>query len=132
MKKAIIVLLCIGVVLGSAGAVALAHAKKVIREIEAEHAAMGEIPLAAINDGVYSGEMGSIPVYVNLNVTVKDHAIAGISINKQRSGKGYEAKEMPQRIVDAQKLKVDAVSGATLSSKCIMVATYRALKAAEK
>jgi uncharacterized protein with FMN-binding domain len=75
---------------------------------------------------------GSIPVTVDLDVTVKEHRIENVTIKKQSSGKGYEATETTQRIVNAQNPKVDVVTGATLSSKCIMVAAYKALQCGEK
>jgi len=100
---------------------------KVIRSVNTEMAAMTEPDLSTVSDGVYNGAFGSIPVAVNLDVTVQGHHITAIIMKKQTSGKGYEATETMQRIIDSQKVKVDAVSGATLSSKCIMVAAYKAL-----
>ena len=42
-------------------------------------------------------------------------------------GPQYDAKDMTNRIVAAQSPKTDAVSGATGSSKVIMIAVYDAL-----
>ncbi len=77
---------------------------------------------------MYPGSFGDFLVAVDLEVTVKDHRIAGITIKKQLCGKGYEAHDMIGRIIRAQSARVDAVAGASGSSKCIMIAVDRALR----
>lgn len=67
-------------------------------------------------------------VSVNLEVTVKDHRIVEIDIKEQDCGPGYEARETVDRILEAQSPRVDAVTGATGSSMCIMIAVHRALR----
>lgn len=128
MKKVLIVTGCIIVVLALAGWGIMVKAKKTLASIDTEHAAIEQVDLSSITDGVYRGTCGSIPVFVDLQVTVKEHAIKDITIKKQRNGKGYDAKETLQRILQEQSPKVNAVSGATMTSKCIMNATHRALK----
>jgi uncharacterized protein with FMN-binding domain len=84
--------------------------------------------LAALEDGVYNGKAGGFICSMDLNVTVKDHRITDISINRQVNGGGkYKAPGMTDRIVQAQSVEVDAVSGATLTSETILVAVNRAL-----
>jgi uncharacterized protein with FMN-binding domain len=112
--------------------IVMMQARKCLTSIEAEHARLPEVNLSTVPDGVYHGQFGSIPVSVKLNVTVKDHAITAIVIKKQFCGQGYDAKAMIPAIVQAQRVKVDAVAGATMSSKCIMVAVARALQGAAK
>ncbi|MGB7055012.1 MAG: FMN-binding protein [bacterium] len=48
-------------------------------------------------------------------------------MTEQRSGPGYEALETIDRIIGAQSPNVDVVSGATGSSKSIMIAVQNAL-----
>ena len=86
------------------------------------------VDLAQIEDGVYRGEFGEFLVSVTLDVTVEDHKITGIEIIEQNSGPGYEAHEVIDRIIQAQSPDVDAVTGATGSSKCIMIAVHNALQ----
>lgn len=86
-----------------------------------------DVDLAQIADGVYHGEFGDFLVDVKLEVTVKDHQITKIEITEQRAGSGYEATETVERIIAAQSPKVDAVTGATGSSRCIMLAVQAAL-----
>ncbi|MDZ7795910.1 MAG: FMN-binding protein [Candidatus Marinimicrobia bacterium] len=101
-------------------------------EINREYERIENIDPADIPDGVYRYHYGRVPVYVDLSLHVKDQVIDTIIIHKQSSGPGYEAHETIDRILKDQKLKVDAVSGATISSKCIMVASYKALKDPEE
>jgi uncharacterized protein with FMN-binding domain len=126
-KKVLVVLLCICVALVIAVAGVIACANRVMRQIETVHSSMPAIDLSTVPDGVYHGAFGSLPVYVSLEVTMKDHRIAGISIKNQICGKNYDARETVLRIVRSQAARVDAVAGATISSKCIMIAVYKAL-----
>ncbi|MDD4178598.1 MAG: FMN-binding protein [Candidatus Margulisbacteria bacterium] len=86
------------------------------------------VNLAKIPDGVYSGSYGDFVIFTSLEVTVKNHRITKITIKKQDCGKGYEALATIDRIIKAQSPKVDAVTGASSSSRCIMIAVDRALR----
>jgi uncharacterized protein with FMN-binding domain len=86
-----------------------------------------DIDLKKIENGVFSGSYSEFLVSVDLDVTVKDHKIVNIEIKDQRSGPGYEATQMLDRVIKAQSLKVDAVAGATGSSKIILLAIKQAL-----
>lgn len=125
MKKVIIVL---GVVVVLIALIAIAfyfryqQMTKTIRSAKVER-----IDLEQIEDGVYSGEFGDFLVDVKLEVTIEDHKITEIEIIEQKSGPGHEATETVDRIIEAQSPLVDAVSGATGSSKCIMIAVQNAL-----
>jgi uncharacterized protein with FMN-binding domain len=88
-----------------------------------------EVDLAQIQDGVYTGEFGDFLVNVKLEVIVQDHRITNIKITEQRSSPDHEARETVDRIIEAQSPKVDVVTGATGSSKSIMIAVQRALTA---
>lgn len=101
--------------------------KQMAETITNEYTKVGEADLSKIVDGVYPGTFGDFLVAVDLDVTVKDHRIAGINIKKQNCGPGYEARETVDRIIQAQNARVDAVTGATGSSKSIMIAVDRAL-----
>lgn len=132
MKKVIVIVLCIiaVVVVGMIGFKYKLNI--VIKAASTEYANLTDIDLSTIPDGIYKGKFGSIPVSVELDVAVKDHRIENITITKQSSGKGYEARDIIKKIIDAQKPKVDVITGATLSSRCIMIATHHALKDATK
>ncbi|MBD3239307.1 MAG: FMN-binding protein [Chitinivibrionales bacterium] len=91
-----------------------------------------DIDISTIQDGAYTGSFGDFLVHVEAKVTVDSQRIADIEIINQRCGKGYEALETVDRILAAQSPRVDAVSGATGSSKCIMVAVQNALASAPR
>ena len=102
--------------------------KALLEDVDKEYASIEKIDMMEVQDGEYSYRFGKIPVVVDLIVIVKDHAITSITMNEQSSGPGYEALETIDRILLKQEVKVDAVSGATTSSKVIMIAAYKALK----
>lgn len=102
--------------------------KELLEDVDREFASIEKIDMSTIQDGEYTYRFGKIPVFVDLKVSVKDHVINTITIKEQSSGPGYEALETIDRILAKQEAKVDAVSGATTSSKVIMIATYKALK----
>jgi uncharacterized protein with FMN-binding domain len=132
MKKVLVVVLSIAALIVLVMVAFNFQIERIKSKVAAECTNMTDIDLSTIPDGTYNGKSGSIPVNVDLDVNVKDHHIVSVTMKKQSSGKGYEAKDMTQRIVNSQKLKVDVVTGATLSSRCIIVATYNALKNAGK
>jgi len=133
MKKGVIILfstLIILIVVVIAGIFGFKQQfESLLVDIDREYAALAKVDLSAIPDGVYSYCFGKIPVYADLSVHVKDHVITGITMNEQSSGPGYDARETMDRIIKKQQAEVDVVTGATFSSKCIMIATYKALTA---
>jgi uncharacterized protein with FMN-binding domain len=89
------------------------------------------VDLTQIDDGVYTGAFGEFLVSVELKVTVENHRITCIDIVDQHCGPGYRALETMDRIMAAQCPLVDAVTGATGSSRCIMIAVHSALTGAD-
>ena len=83
--------------------------------------------LTVLKDGLYTGEFGEFLVSVKADVTITKNRISELRISHQRCGKGYEASDTLNRIIKAQSPKVDAVTGATASSKAIMAAVQKAL-----
>ncbi len=86
-----------------------------------------EIDLSAIPDGTYIGAHKAIPVIVEVSVTVQSHVITEIQLLKHQNGQGGTADILPSKIIEAQSLQVDMISGATYSSKTILKAVYEAL-----
>lgn len=83
--------------------------------------------LTNISDGEYIGEYSITPVHVKVNVTVINHEIASIEILEHDNGLGSSAENIINNIVNTQSLEVDAISGATVSSKCILKAVENAI-----
>ena len=82
-------------------------------------------------DGTYRGEhsITGTPVKVVLDVILRNHTIASINIIQHiRSPVGKKAERITERIIEQQSLDVDAVSGATGSSKAILKAVENALE----
>jgi len=87
--------------------------------------------LALKTDGVYRGkyDLTGTPVKVTLDVTVQNHKITDIKIVEHFcSPIGKKAEKITDIIIESQNLDVDAVSGATGSSKAIIKAVENALQ----
>jgi uncharacterized protein with FMN-binding domain len=81
-------------------------------------------------DGVYRGnyDLKGSPVKVTLDVTVQNHKLSDVNIVKHIcSPIGKKAEKIIGTIIEKQSLNVDAVSGATGSSKAILKAVENAL-----
>jgi uncharacterized protein with FMN-binding domain len=83
--------------------------------------------LNQVADGTYRGESKVGPVRVTLDVTVQRGIIQNIDLIKHFNGLGKKAEVIIPRVVEAQSLEVDVISGATFSSKAILKAIEGAL-----
>ena len=82
------------------------------------------------SNGVYRGSysLSGTPVRVTLDVTVQDNDIIEIIIIEHTGSPiGRRAERIIQTIIDEQSLEIDAISGATGSSKAILKAVENAL-----
>lgn len=91
-----------------------------------------DVDLSKIADGVYKGSHKVFPVEAEVRVTIENHKIIGIELVKHFNGQGTAAEVIPDRVTEAQSLKVDIVSGATYSSKVILKAIENALQSANR
>ncbi|HWR61634.1 MAG TPA: FMN-binding protein [Clostridia bacterium] len=89
---------------------------------------ISDVDLSGIADGTYTGGYEVVWVAAEVRVTVKDHKITRIELLKHKNGKGTTAEVIPDKVIEAQSLQVDVVSGATSSSKVILKAIENALK----
>ena len=91
----------------------------------------GPVPTDRLTDGVYRGSARNGPVKVVVDVVVKDQRIAEIKLIKHRNWKGgAAAKPISDLIIKQQSTRVDAVTGATVSSCAIMNAVQDAVEKA--
>jgi len=131
MKKGLVIFLGIIIIIVIVAVAAMLSFNKqyqeLLKEVDIEYAEIGKIDMTKINDGEYSARFGKIPVIADLTVKVEDHHIVSITMIEQSSGPGYEALETIDRIIEKQQPKVDIVTGATTSSKVIMIAVKKAL-----
>ena len=82
-------------------------------------------------DGLYRGNysLSGTPVKVVLDVVVQGGNIVAIDIIRHSSSPiGKKAEKITVRIIEQQSLDVDAISGATGSSKAILKAVENALQ----
>jgi len=93
-----------------------------------------EIQQKRLVDGVYDGSYRHGPNSATVRVTISEGKVVNIELLKHfASWKGDKANDIiPQRIVTEQSTDVDAVSGATNSSRVIMNAVQEALEKAYK
>lgn len=82
-------------------------------------------------DGTYEGSYKGGPNKALVKVTIKDNRIVHIQILEHWALKGKKAELIVVRnIIEQQSTGVDAVSGATNSSRVIMNAVQRAIEKA--
>ena len=87
-----------------------------------------ELDLSGLEDGTYSGEVAYREHPYRVGVTVQDHRICRLEV-AESPGEEHDlaALAVLQRVLAEQKLGVDAVSGATRSSRLYLIAAYEAL-----
>lgn len=87
-----------------------------------------EVDLSQVDDGVYKETyMYNEGMGATVVVTVIDHKFDTIVIQEHKTGKGKKAEQIVDRVLEEQSLQVDAISGATGSSKIILKAIENAL-----
>lgn len=77
---------------------------------------------------MYVGEYDVDFVYAKVEVTVQNGAVTNIDILEHKNGRGKPAEIVADRIIQEQRIDVDAVSGATNSSVVIKKAVENAFK----
>jgi len=85
-----------------------------------------------LRDGVYEGSYSNGPNSAVVKVTIAESRIEAVELVRHfASWKGNRANTViPQRIIEEQSTRVDAVSGATNSSIVIMNAAQKAIEQA--
>ena len=119
----ILLLLLIGLICGTVYLKKVADYKRAVVETT-----IGEIDIADVSDGIYIGEYDVNFIYAKVEVTVEDGEIVSINILEHRHERGKAAETVIEKIIEEQKIDVDAVSGATNSSTVIKKAVENALK----
>ena len=85
---------------------------------------------SGLSDGVYTGDCDARFIYAKVEVTVENHAMTDIALLEYRHHRGADAVHMIPAMLDAQRLDVDVVAGATSSCKVIRKAVDNALSGA--
>jgi uncharacterized protein with FMN-binding domain len=126
--KIFLIVLAIIVVLAAAGAAIILRSTNKLEQLK--DMSVEDVDLASIPNGTYEGRYSAFPVSVIVEVTVRDGAITGIELVKHVNGQGGAAEAIPSTVIEKQSLQVDVVSGATYSSKVILLAIENALETA--
>ncbi len=87
-----------------------------------------DVKVSAIKDGEYQASQSNFPVTAKVSVSVKDGRITGIKLLAHQHGKDRGADAILERVLAKQSLMVDAISGASYSSKVVLKAIESALK----
>ncbi len=88
---------------------------------------IASIDLSEIQDGTYTGTYTAIPISAEVHVTVQNHRLTAVELVKHSHGRGTAAEVILDEVLRQQTLGVDAISGATHSSKVILKAIEDAL-----
>ncbi len=91
-------------------------------------AATRAFDVGKVADGVYEGTAFLLPVSVRVRATVSGGRIASIDLLRHFNGQGKPAEAIIPRVIAAQSLGVDTISGATHSSLTILTALQHALE----
>ncbi|MBP2636993.1 MAG: FMN-binding protein [Firmicutes bacterium] len=120
-KKGIIALCCIGALSGGTYLYSyiaeLNNYKTIVAGLQ-----INELDLSQVKDGTFRGNCDAIFVAADVSVTVKDHKITEIQLIRHKTERGQTAEMIPAKVIKAQSLQVDTISGATNSSKVILKA----------
>lgn len=92
---------------------------------------INDVSIASIPDGTYTGSHTYGGFTYSVRATVQDGRVEKIRVLHNRDTKwAKNAEEVIRRVVAQQKVDVDAISGATTTSKALLKACERALSKA--
>ncbi len=83
-----------------------------------------------LRDGTYSGVSLGFAEIMTITVTIKSGKIADIKLKHEEKIEQGATTIIPQRIIAGQSLKVDGITGATVTYQAIVDGTFSALKKA--
>lgn len=118
-----VILLLIGSIFLSIYIKGVLDYRKAVNEI-----AFDNINISDVADGIYFGECDVNFIYAKVEVTVESGEIISIDILEHKNGRGKSAESVIDEIVNEQNIDVDAVAGATNSSKVIKKAVENAIR----
>lgn len=88
---------------------------------------VADINIENIPNGKYIGEYDVGYIYAKVQVIIKDGKISEIEILEHRNERGQGAEQIPEKIIEQQRIDVDTVTGATNSGLVIEKACENAL-----
>ena len=112
----------IGIIVGTKYFIDLQQYKKAIMAIS-----ISNDDFSNVSDSTYKGTYDAMRIAADVSVTVSNHKITDIKLLRHKNERGQRAEVITQKVISAQSLKIDTVSGATNSSKVILKAIENAL-----
>jgi len=112
-----------GIIFGTTYFINLQKYKKAIQTIS-----ISNNDFSAVKDGTYKGSYDAMRIAADVSVTVSNHKITDIKLLRHKNERGQKAEVIPKKVIEAQSLAVDTVTGATNSSKVILKAIENALE----
>lgn len=104
----------------------IAPANKILKEVR--NAEIKDIDLNEVADGRYVGEFSYSKSRCKVEVIVEDHRIEAINILENGTNEhAKKAEAVISKVINEQKTNVDAVTGATTTSKALLKAVEAAL-----
>ncbi len=91
---------------------------------------INEVDLSKLADGVYTGRFHKVRWTYEVEVTVENHKIVGIVV-LNKVGDGGLGEKAAEEIIANQSVLIDAVSGATVTTKALQKAVENALTGTE-
>ncbi len=85
------------------------------------------IEFSGVKDGTYEGLQDSKLVTAKVQATMKGGRMTDLRLLEHKHGPFHGAEAIVPKVLEAQSLNVDAVSGSTASSKVILKAVESAL-----
>lgn len=122
-KKVFLIIFIVVLLLFFTGKIVI---RNMVRNVQ--HISVSMPDLSVMQDGNYIGEYSISPVYVKVEVSINNHQITDIVILQHGNGLGSAAESIVNDVMKKQSLDIDAVSGATVSSKCILKAVENAIE----
>jgi uncharacterized protein with FMN-binding domain len=125
-----VIALTVVAILGVAGGIGWSRLSKEHRE--ARSLPLNAVDFSKLNDGTYHGAYGGGMYKWRANecdVTVASGKVTDIQLvgSKDPGGKNTKHEALYDRVIQAQSLQVDTISGATLTSKAYLQAVENAL-----
>ncbi len=100
---------------------------KIKEQAEVRSMAIKDVVLSDIPDGLYQGDFDYSGFTYTVAVVVKERTIKDIKVLETRDDEyAKKAEAVIDRVLKAQSLKVDAITGATLTSKVLLKSVERA------
>lgn len=129
-KKILLSIICVVVltvgIFGVRYVISVEKYKETIKQIK-----IGSVDLSKISNGTYTGSFDAVYIAAKVSVTVKDKRITNITLLSHKNERGKPAEVIPEKVLEAQSLQVDTISGATNSSKVILKSIENALDSAK-